>query len=268
MDVDGTLVDYEGRIPQSAVRAVRAARKNGHLAYICTGRSEAEVYEEIWAIGLDGMIGGNGSYVKSQGEVLLHETLSEKQCASLVEWMEKRNLEYYLECNSGLYASRLFRKTALPALAEYAGREHADESFLDEVFPDMIYGASTVRSDVNKISFVLSSFQDYLDAKSAFPDLQVGTWGGKGEHALFGDFSLPGISKEKAIGILLEHLGADKKDAIAFGDAKVDIPMFHACGCSVAMGSGGKECREAADYVTGDVEKDGLYQAFVHLKLI
>ena len=64
LDVDGTLVDYEGRIPKSAIKAIREARKNGHRVDICTGRSRAEVYEELWEIGLDGMIGGNGSYVE------------------------------------------------------------------------------------------------------------------------------------------------------------------------------------------------------------
>lgn len=54
----------------------------------------------------------------------------------------------------------------------------------------------------------------------------------------------------------------------AFGDAKVDLPMFEACGYGVAMGNGGDEIRAAADYVTGDVDKNGLYQAFAYLKLI
>jgi hydroxymethylpyrimidine pyrophosphatase-like HAD family hydrolase len=34
------------------------------------------------------------------------------------------------------------------------------------------------------------------------------------------------------------------------------------------MGSGGEEIRAMADYVTDDVDKDGLYKAFVHLGLI
>ena len=29
LDVDGTLVDYHNRIPESAVKAIRQARKNG-----------------------------------------------------------------------------------------------------------------------------------------------------------------------------------------------------------------------------------------------
>lgn len=43
LDVDGTLVDYHNRIPDSAVEAIRKARENGHLVYVCTGRSRAEM---------------------------------------------------------------------------------------------------------------------------------------------------------------------------------------------------------------------------------
>ena len=37
IDVDGTLVDYDNNIPQSAVEAIKIARNNGHKVYICTG---------------------------------------------------------------------------------------------------------------------------------------------------------------------------------------------------------------------------------------
>ena len=43
VDVDGTLVDYNNDLPESAVKAIRAARANGHRVYMCTGRSKAEV---------------------------------------------------------------------------------------------------------------------------------------------------------------------------------------------------------------------------------
>ena len=69
IDVDGTLVDYDNNIPQSAVEAIKIARNNGHKVYICTGRSKSEVYQELWDIGLDGMIGGNGSYVEDNNNV-------------------------------------------------------------------------------------------------------------------------------------------------------------------------------------------------------
>ena len=36
----------------------------------------------------------------------------------------------------------------------------------------------------------------------------------------------------------------------------------------IRKGSGGEEIKAAADYVTTDVDKDGLYNAFAHLGLI
>ena len=122
--------------------------------------------------------------------------------------------------------------------------------------------------DVNKLSFVLHSYQDHLDSIQEFPDLIAHTWGGKDEQALFGDLGPKGITKRHAIEVLLKYLNRDVKDTIAFGDAKIDLSMFACCHYNVSMGNGGKEIKEAADYITTDVNDDGLYHAFEHLKLI
>ena len=271
IDVDGTLLDYENKLPESAKMAIRQARQNGHKVYICTGRSKAEVYDYIWDIGLDGMIGGNGSYVEDNGEVIMHQLITAEQCKHVVDWLHDRHLEFYLESNSGLYASENFEVVADPVIKVYCqrkGKENTDQLTVLDVFPEMIYGGELYRDDVNKISFVLSSYQDHLDSITEFPDLKPGTWGGKGEIALFGDLGVKDITKAHAIDVLLKHLGAKKEDTFAFGDAKVDIPMLEYCGVGVAMGSGGDEIKAMADYVTDDVDKDGLYNAFVHFGLI
>ena len=67
---------------------------------------------------------------------------------------------------------------------------------------------------------------------------------------------------------MLDYLGADVNDTISFGDAKIDLSMFELCAYNVAMGNGGIEIKEAADYITTDVNDDGLYNAFKYLKLI
>ena len=134
-------------------------------------------------------------------------------------------------------------------------------------FPDMIYGGELYRDDLNKLSFLLSDYQDYLDAQAAFPDLKAGTWGGKGEEALFGDLGVKDIDKAAAVETLVNHLHADMADTIAFGDAKVDIPMLRCCAYGVAMGNGGPEIKAEADYITDAVEDDGLYKAFEKLGL-
>ena len=272
LDVDGTITTYEGEVPESCKRAIRLARANGHRVYMCTGRSTAENPPEITEIGFDGMIGGNGSYVESDGQVVMHRLITAAQCRHIVDWLHARGLEFYLESNNGLFASERFREVAPPVLDLYAGRKGASAAeasastsrFLDK----LIYGADLYRDDLNKVSFILSSYQDHLDSIAEFPDLKAGTWGGAGELALFGDLGVKDITKAHAINVLLAHLGADPADTVAVGDAKVDIPMFEACATSVCMGSSGAEAKAAATWVTTDVDKDGMWNAFVHLGLI
>lgn len=272
IDVDGTLLTYENVLPPSATEAIRTARKNGHKVYICTGRSRAEVYDYIWEIGLDGMIGGNGSYVESDGKVIMHQVISPEDAKHIVDWLHERGLEFYLESNAGLFASENFETRGEPTIQEYSyrkGKVGAKMVTVRQAFPEMIFGEKNLyRDDLNKVSFILESYQDYLDAAKEFPHLKVGTWGGAGETALFGDIGVANIDKAHAIDVLLKYLGADKSDTIAFGDAKIDIPMFEYCAIGVAVGSGGDEIKAVADFVTDAVEDDGIYNAFKKLNLI
>lgn len=269
LDVDGTLVDYENRLPDSAAEAVRRARANGHRVYICTGRSKAEVYPWLWDIGLDGMIGGNGCYVEDRGTVILHRLITLEQCRRAVDWFHSRGIEFYLESNNGLFASEKFEEAALGAARAYSRQKGGSETItVREAFPDMIYGGELYRDDLNKISYLLGTYQDFLDTREQFPDLECRTWGGKGEEALFGDLGVKDIDKAVAVETLVRHLGGDMADTTAFGDAKVDIPMLECCAVGVAMGSGGPEIRAMADLVTDGVDEDGLLHAFEKLGLV
>lgn len=273
LDVDGTIVDYDNHIPDSAREAIRKARENGHLVYVCTGRSKAEMPDEIWNIGFDGIIGGNGSYVEHKGQILLHQLIPYETAKRVVDWLEARGLEFYLESNNGLFASRNFREVARPTLRTYAlGKGASEDQVLhmeaEDALHGLIYDGNLYRDDLNKISFILHSYQDHLDSKEAFPELKAGTWGGRGEEALFGDLGVKDINKAYAVDLILDHLGADRANTIAVGDAKVDIPMLEACQIGVAMGNGGPEILAVADLITDDVRQDGLFKAFEKLNLI
>lgn len=273
LDVDGTLINYEAKMPESAGRAVDEARANGHKVYICTGCSKAEIAQRKLC-DLDGMIGGNGAYVEDNGEVVMHQGLTKEECKHIVDWCNERHLGFYLEANSGMYCNDYMLEQGPEVMVKYAEGKGASpekaklsaDSFVNSFIH--LKGEDLYRDDVNKISFILSSYQDHLDSKVEFPELEANTWGGKGELALYGDLGPKGITKKKAIEVLLKHLGADQKDTISFGDAKIDLSMFELCAYNVAMGNGGPEIKEAADYVTDDVDNDGLYKAFKHIGLI
>lgn len=273
LDVDGTLIDYEAKLPVSAAQAVNQARANGHKVYICTGCSKAEI-EQRNLCELDGMIGGNGAYVEDHGHVVMHQGLSKEDVKHIVDWCNERHLGFYLEANSGMYCNDYMLEQGPETMVKYAQGKGADltkakessEKFMDGFIH--LQGEDLYRDDVNKISFILSRYQDHLDSQKEFPHLIANTWGGKGEVALYGDLGPTGITKRHAIEVLLDYLGVDQKDTISFGDAKIDLSMFECCDYNVAMGNGGEEIKAAADYITTDVNDDGLYNAFRYLKLI
>ncbi len=273
LDVDGTLIDYEAKTPASAKKAIDLARANGHRVYICTGCSKAEVLQRDLPE-LDGMIGANGGYVEDHDQVVMHQSLTYEQTKRVVDWCTERKLGIILECNSGRYVDPIFLEQGPDAFARYregkgavnVSREDQAKRIREQFF--IVEGDERYRDDVNKISFVLSSYQDHLDSKEEFSDMIANTWGGKGELAIFGDLGPSGITKKNAIEKLLDYIGTDQKDTISFGDAKIDLSMFELCAFNVAMGNGGKEIKEAADYITTDVNDDGVYNAFRYLKLI
>lgn len=265
LDIDGTLVDYDMVIPDSARLAIARARQAGHKVFICSGRSKAEIYPELWDLGLDGFIGGNGAYIEYQGQVLKNRLFTLEQTREMVDWLQAKQLGFYLESPSGLYASPDFVEKAATI---YDMDLIQSMEKIRSIFPDMIYGADLYRDDVAKISFRLNSLADYEEAKRLFPQAEVGFWSGTGKATEFGDLGQPDTHKAGAILELLAQLGARLEDTIAFGDAENDQTMLATCHIGVAMGNARDGLKATADYVTDDVTRDGLYKAFVHLKLI
>lgn len=260
LDIDGTLVSYEGKLPDSAVEAIKRTREKGNKVYLTTGRSKAEVYPYLWDIGLDGMIGGNGMYIESNGEVVQDLKMSLEDEKAAVDWLNAKKLGYYLESKNGLFGSEHFIKRAADVF--HNGDIELSNKKIQEGFPDMIWDGEFYRDDVAKISFLL---EDGIleEAEEKFKDIfKVSTWSLTGKAQEFGEFAIKGIDKVHAVDKLLNYLGEDKKHTFAFGDAKPDMEMVKYCNVGIAMGNGEECLKEVANYITDTVENDGLMNAF------
>ena len=88
LDVDGTMVNSEGKIPESAKYAVKKAQANGHRMVVCTGRSRFQIYDELLGLGFSGIVGGAGAFVVDEGREIYHAFIDE----------EHRNLFLELLC--------------------------------------------------------------------------------------------------------------------------------------------------------------------------
>jgi Cof subfamily protein (haloacid dehalogenase superfamily) len=265
LDVDGTLTNDNGRVPDTAAQAVKAARANGHKVYLCTGRSRAEILPEILEIGIDGIIGAGGSYLEHDEDVLFHHTFPQDAISDLRKFLTKHGVGYYLESNEGLFASKNLEDKITDVV-----REHADEDVEMQWFFDILeHDYSTFKKDkVNKVSFVNNTIPYESVAERFGNQFQMM----RSTVPMFGpdsgEVALVGHDKQTAIEYLLTHMAYDPQKTVAVGDGHNDFPMFAAVNTKVAMGNAKDDLKAAADMVVGNPDENGIQEAFMALGLI
>lgn len=268
VDVDGTLVNDDGLVPDSARTAITKARDNGHQVYLCTGRSKPELYESILSIGFDGIIGAGGGYVEVDEKIIYHKKVADEDVVHMVDFFNEKQLDFYLESNGGLFASQNL-EAHLDKLI-YGDVENdpiAREKKVNNPHPFMeslTYGETNLyRTDVNKACFLENKAVPFEEIKNEFS--------GKFEvmHCtvpIFGDDSgelmAPNIHKATAIELLLKYIGRNKKDTIGIGDGMNDAEMLTYCETGIAMGNAKEALKLLANEVTASVDEDGLYVSF------
>lgn len=271
IDVDGTLLNYDYKLPPSALKATRMASDNGHKIILCTGRSFPEIDESVWECCPNGFIGGNGAYIEYNNEIILHEIMPYEKVKEVLNYFEMKKIEYFVECNEGLFASNNFLEignSKIKIFANQKGLRDPENQSIEKLFPTMQYHINCCRNDLNKISYVLNDIEDFNTVKTLFPDFDHFIWGNDKEKAVFADIRIKGINKASGVDTIVKYLGIRYKDTIAFGDAKIDKSMLQKCHIGVAMGNAPDSLKMIADYITSDVDDNGLYKAFQYLNLI
>ena len=87
-DIDGTLLSNDThQIPESALNAIAAAQKNGHLAFINTGRTLRTMPAFLKELGFDGFLCGCGTRIDCRGKTLLAHSLSEVELIRIIDLM-------------------------------------------------------------------------------------------------------------------------------------------------------------------------------------
>jgi Cof subfamily protein (haloacid dehalogenase superfamily) len=271
LDVDGTLVNDRGLVPDSARQAVQEARAHGHLMFLSTGRSMAEIWPEIVEIGFDGYIAGAGAYVEIEGQVLVHHHLADEVVRHVVDFFGERGVEYFLESNDGLFGSDGIR----PKLTELLYGGITDEAILAELekglggFIDAIrVGEDPFATKINKVSFLDSStsidaIRTEFDGVLEIIPTTVPMFGPNS-----GEMAQPGIHKAGGIELVCAHLGIDQADTIGVGDGHNDLEMLEHVALGIAMGNAPQAVLDAADDITGTADDDGIRTAFARHGLL
>lgn len=67
---------------------------------------------------------------------------------------------------------------------------------------------------------------------------------------------------------LMAQLNLSQNEIMAFGDAENDIEMLQYAGIGVAMGNAVESVKETADYITDDIDKNGIQNALLYYHII
>lgn len=253
-DIDGTIVSEDGFLPESAVRAIRAARAKGNATLINTGRTAMNVDPYIRAIGFDGYIYGCGTEMEYNGKTLFHEMQTPHRSREIVKLIRQTNVAVLYERSDAIFYDNQAR--TLPGLT--ALLEHYDKK--DTAFYQ-------VPEDRN---WYIDKFVIWYDEKSDLTGFQEGIRGkfdfiDRGNN--FAEMVPCGFSKAIAMQQMLDLLHADHIQVYAIGDSLNDRPMLELAGTGIAMGDG-VMLHPYADFITADLRDDGLEKALAHFSLI
>ena len=276
IDIDGTILEHGSVIAPSTVSAIRAARANGHLVYLCTGRSAADIHPDVRAIGVDGAITNGGAFAVRGDEQIIAHPMPRGDVDRMVAYFEEHGIHYFLQTDDAVYAS-----PGIAAFAEDFFRQlrerHAEDLRrlgLDDdhtELPPISYRplAEADLDAVAKSTFISSSSDTLSHAQAEL---------GERFHVIPGSIPLPGgsngeicaigVNKGSAILEVLALLGLDPADAVGIGDSWNDVEMFEVCGVGVAMGGADPQLKALADRVTTGVLDDGVRNALVELGLV
>ncbi|MHC1684389.1 MAG: HAD family hydrolase [Clostridiaceae bacterium] len=255
-DIDGTISTEETHvIPESAIRAIRKARENGHLLFINSGRTFFNITEEIRSIGFDGYVCGCGTHIHYNGETLLEREIPHETGLEIVKKLREYKIQGLFEGTNDVYFDHTRPATGeLARLRDQFGIRGYDitKSWED---PDIVFDKFVVwineDSDFDSFySYVTKEF-DYID---------------RGNN--FGEVVPKGYSKASGIKFLQEYFDIPLEDCYAIGDSPNDLSMLKYVPNSIAMGNSTPSLFDLVAFVTKDIEDDGIEYALKHYNII
>lgn len=249
-DVDGTLLSHKSKqVPPSARAALEKLKAAGILCVVATGRQISEMEKlPVAYLDFDAYITLNGQMLLDRKKNLLSATpitgdvktyllccFQEKTFPILMVEQERVYLNYV---DDHVRAVQAAISSPVPKLGTYAGGE------------------------IYQVCAYLKQGEEHMVAP-ILDDCVATRWNFGGL-----DIIAKGGGKIKGIQQFLALNGLKPEETIAFGDGENDVEMLRFAGIGVAMGNAENVTKAAADYVTDDIDEDGIAKALTHLGLI
>ena len=242
LDIDGTLVDHAGQLPQDVHAAVARVVAADVPVVLSTGRSWHSTRPVFDALGLP-----PGPVVSSNGAVTVQYPPFE--ITEVVTFNPAEVIGRVLaEHHTAALAAEVIGQGYRVSRAFPDGDLHGDIELVsvDDLAADDVTRIVVRDPDATDAEFIELAQRLGLHGVSYF----VG-W------SAWLDIAPAGVNKATALAQVAAGLGVDRRDVLAIGDGRNDIEMLTWAGRGVAVGDAAQEVAEAADHVTGTFADGG-----------
>ncbi|MDR1613024.1 MAG: HAD family hydrolase [Planctomycetota bacterium] len=246
-DLDGTLLDYDGRLSDGVSDAVKLMDRSGLKVFLVTGRLQPSC-EVFWRkFGLDTpMATCNGAHVGYPDQPpIFHSQLSDEVRRAVMDLERRHGLYVNYYVNNQVYSvsdtpDRDWYSTQFSPVALVDGLD----DILAMELPTKIL--SIVKTEDNRR--VTGLFADALGDKVNLTE----------SNSRFIEILPPNADKAEGLRQLSRWSGIPPGDFVAVGDGLNDLPMLQAAGFSITFDSGDKRLVDHVDMVLPPLWEGGM----------
>lgn len=251
IDFDGTLYSHvTNQIPKSTIKALNKLHDKGIMSFLSTGRAPAEAgLFDMSKVKLEGKIFNNGQIIKNdKDEIIFSKPIEGRLKERIIELFNSHTLPVYLSTTDSVFINYVDKaaervQMAVSSRLPYIKKYEGEDIFMASVYFDNPNTYNVIK-DLEDIASITSFFQGAYDMVPK------------------------GLSKQTGVEAVCNLYNITQQQTMAFGDGENDLEMLEHCQIGVAMGNSIDSIKEIADYITTDIDNDGIANALKHYKLI
>lgn len=256
-DIDGTLLDCPmgmNEMSEKTISSLDTLRRQGHSVFLATGRCKCFIIDEVMKYPFDGYVTCNGGFVEYKGKPIYKNVVSAKAIELTHKLCKKHGWLYYFESSNNIYVPDKKNSKHILFRDNWRMKPEVVIDCFDFNEIETYIGMIVVNSE-DDVKIVERELSQYFEIQRHM-------------HGTSFDLTLKNESKGNGIKHLIDRLGIDIKDTIAFGDGRNDIEMLETVGLGIAMENAAQETKDASDYVTKSVLDDGITYALKKFNFI
>ncbi|MNO17980.1 putative phosphatase YwpJ [compost metagenome] len=279
LDMDGTLLNEEGKISPENREAIVHAQSLGHIVIIATGRSYMDAERQLRLADLEcPVVSLNGAVVTLPDRTLAaSKPLNKEDIIPALRWMnEIPELYYEVYTKDNVYVE-LDKRVRLEKLSELNDADVPEElrwllkAMIDKQFQQAsvtyVESMEEIWSKEEHVIYKTLAFslnRELLKEAStrfaAIPGLII-----TASHVNNIEINHKDANKGSGVGMLAAHYGIPAEQVAVMGDSYNDLPMFEMAGYRIAMENAAPILKETADFVTGNHAENGVAEGLRHL---